>query len=86
MSLVSCYSGRGAGYRGLGGTTLSGAPCLPWDSDLLPGATHRPAPLHLCRNPDGDKMPWCYTLSNGAISWEYCSVPSCDAAVSCPFS
>lgn len=31
----------------------------------------------MCRNPDRDKMPWCYTLSDSAISWEYCAVPSC---------
>uniref|UniRef100_A0A3B4BG85 trypsin n=1 Tax=Periophthalmus magnuspinnatus TaxID=409849 RepID=A0A3B4BG85_9GOBI len=84
---AECYSGRGAGYRGLGGTTLSGAPCLPWDSDLLYNELHvgtvaastlKGLGRHAyCRNPDGDKMPWCYTLSNGAISWEYCSVPSC---------
>ncbi|CAF88878.1 unnamed protein product, partial [Tetraodon nigroviridis] len=34
------------------------------------------------RNPDGDAMPWCYTLSDGAISWEYCRLPSCAMAVS----
>lgn len=37
--------------------------------------------VSVCRNPDGDKMPWCYTLSDGAISWEYCDVPSCRMAV-----
>ena len=40
---------------------------------------HALCPLWLCvrRNPDGDKMPWCYTLQDSAISWEYCDVPSC---------
>lgn len=34
------------------------------------------------RNPDNDKKPWCYTMNNGVISWEYCDVPSC-LRVSC---
>uniref|UniRef100_A0A8C6U3P5 trypsin n=1 Tax=Neogobius melanostomus TaxID=47308 RepID=A0A8C6U3P5_9GOBI len=84
---TECYSGRGAGYRGLEGTAQSGARCLPWDSDLLYNELHVgnvvASPLRglgghaYCRNPDGDRMPWCYTLSDGAISWEYCSIPSC---------
>ncbi|XP_020779681.1 hepatocyte growth factor activator isoform X2 [Boleophthalmus pectinirostris] len=82
-----CYNRRGTSYRGLGGTTLSGAHCLPWDSDLLFNELHvgnvDSSPLKglgghaYCRNPDGDKKPWCYTLNDGAISWEYCNVPSC---------
>lgn len=39
--------------------------------------SYYPLCLCVCRNPDGDKMPWCYTLSDSAISWEYCGVPSC---------
>ncbi|XP_077445039.1 hepatocyte growth factor activator serine protease [Stigmatopora argus] len=82
-----CYEGRGAAYRGLASTAASGAPCLPWDSELLYDELHlgtvRGAALKglgehaYCRNPDGDKKPWCYTLSQGAISWEYCAVPPC---------
>lgn len=34
--------------------------------------------VFLChRNPDGDKRPWCYTVTDSAISWEYCDIPSC---------
>lgn len=87
-----CYRGRGADYRGLVGTTLSGASCLPWNSDLLYDELHVgtvvAAPLRglgehaYCRNPDKDKMPWCYTLSDGVISWEYCDVPPCVTPVS----
>lgn len=36
----------------------------------------------MCRNPDGDKSPWCYTLSDSAISWEYCDIPSCQMPLS----
>ncbi|XP_068164490.1 hepatocyte growth factor activator [Antennarius striatus] len=84
---AECYNGRGTGYRGVGGTTLSGAPCLPWDSELMYNELHvgtvGAAPRRglgdhaFCRNPDGDRKPWCYTLKDSAISWEYCSVPSC---------
>ncbi|NWQ63330.1 PLMN protein, partial [Neopipo cinnamomea] len=30
-----------------------------------------------CRNPDGEKRPWCYTI-NRSIRWEYCTIPPCD--------
>ncbi|XP_057711499.1 hepatocyte growth factor activator isoform X2 [Corythoichthys intestinalis] len=82
-----CYDGRGVSYRGAASATASGDRCLPWDSDLLydelhvgtvRGAFRKGLGKHAhCRNPDGDKKPWCYTLSNDAISWEYCTVPSC---------
>ncbi|XP_056156165.1 hepatocyte growth factor activator [Lampris incognitus] len=84
---TACYSSRGADYRGLVGTTETGARCLPWNSDLLLNELHVgtvvAAPLRglgdhaYCRNPDQDRKPWCYTLSHGAISWEYCDVPAC---------
>uniref|UniRef100_H3CKM3 trypsin n=1 Tax=Tetraodon nigroviridis TaxID=99883 RepID=H3CKM3_TETNG len=87
-----CYNSKGADYRGAAGTTLSGGQCLPWNSDLLYDELHvgtveasslRGLGGHaFCRNPDGDAMPWCYTLSDGAISWEYCRLPSCAMAVS----
>ncbi|XP_061769828.1 hepatocyte growth factor activator isoform X2 [Nerophis ophidion] len=82
-----CYSSRGTNYRGMVSSTVSGTQCLPWNSDLLYNELHvgtvQAAPLRglgehaYCRNPDGDKMPWCYTLNKGAISWEYCDVLSC---------
>ncbi|XP_074518278.1 hepatocyte growth factor activator serine protease isoform X2 [Halichoeres trimaculatus] len=89
---TECYNSRGRGYRGVVNTTESGARCLPWNSDLLYDEFHvgTMASLTLsglgehafCRNPDGDKKPWCYTLNDGAISWEYCDVPSCVMPVS----
>ncbi|XP_046905082.1 hepatocyte growth factor activator isoform X2 [Hypomesus transpacificus] len=82
-----CYHDKGADYRGVVATTVAGARCLPWNSELLHDElcvdTVDSAPLRglgehsFCRNPDGDKMPWCYTLNAGAISWENCDVPSC---------
>ncbi|XP_037532005.1 hepatocyte growth factor activator [Nematolebias whitei] len=89
---TECYTGRGTGYRGVVGTTVSGARCLPWSSDLLfdelhvrtvvPSAVNGLGEHAFCRNPDGDKRPWCYTVSDSAISWEYCDVPSCVMPVS----
>ncbi len=29
-----------------------------------------------CRNPDNERMPWCYT-TDSETRWEYCKVPSC---------
>lgn len=37
---TECYNSRGTGYRGVAGTTVSGARCLPWDSDLLYDELH----------------------------------------------
>lgn len=37
---TECYNSRGTGYRGVAGTTVSGARCLRWDSDLLYDELH----------------------------------------------
>lgn len=37
---TECYNSRGTGYRGVVGTTVSGARCLPWNSDLLYDELH----------------------------------------------
>ncbi|XP_078132006.1 hepatocyte growth factor activator serine protease isoform X1 [Sander vitreus] len=89
---TECYNSRGTDYRGLVGTTVSGARCVAWNSDLLYDELHvgtvdasslRGLGEHAyCRNPDEDKMPWCYTLNDATISWEYCDVPSCVMSVS----
>lgn len=31
---------------------------------------------NMCRNPDGDRAPWCYTM-DPRVRWEYCSVQKC---------
>ncbi|KAK2899792.1 hepatocyte growth factor activator [Channa argus] len=89
---TECYNSRGTAYRGVVGTTVSGVRCLPWNSDLLHNELHvgtvaasarKGLGEHaFCRNPDWDKRPWCYTLNDDAISWEYCDIPSCVMAVS----
>ncbi|XP_041925023.1 hepatocyte growth factor activator isoform X1 [Alosa sapidissima] len=82
-----CYQGNGTDYRGIVNTTKSGTRCLPWNSDLLFDelSLDRAKDKDLkglgehafCRNPDKDGMPWCYTMQDGAVSWEYCDIPAC---------
>ncbi|XP_056103055.1 hepatocyte growth factor activator isoform X1 [Rhinichthys klamathensis goyatoka] len=82
-----CYRDSGAQYRGVANATVSGSSCLPWNSDLLFSEltvdTVDSAPLRglgehaFCRNPDQDKLPWCYTMMERAISWEYCDIQPC---------
>lgn len=31
---------------------------------------------NLCRNPDGDQAPWCYTMDS-TVRWEYCRLEKC---------
>ncbi len=31
---------------------------------------------NLCRNPDGDRAPWCYT-TDPKVRWEYCNLEKC---------
>ncbi|KAM6207732.1 plasminogen-like [Sarcoramphus papa] len=79
-----CLSGRGEDYRGTISVTESGNTCQRWSSQ----SPHRHARTpenypcksleeNYCRNPDGEKMPWCYT-TNRTARWEYCTIPSCD--------
>ncbi|KAG9346956.1 hypothetical protein JZ751_005883, partial [Albula glossodonta] len=87
---AECYETNGTDYRGTASVTLSGASCLPWNSDLLSDELHvdnveNAALLGLgehafCRNPDEDERPWCYTMRDTEISWEYCDIPPCRGA------
>ncbi|XP_072005389.1 tissue-type plasminogen activator [Engystomops pustulosus] len=87
--MSSCYKGSGQSFRGNYSRTNSGLVCLNWNSqgldEKLYNAQHKDA-LQLgignhnyCRNPDGDKKPWCYIFMNGKYIWDYCSVPACPA-------
>ncbi|KAF4796290.1 hypothetical protein TURU_085266 [Turdus rufiventris] len=81
-----CLSGRGEDYRGTIAVTESGNTCQHWSSQ----SPHRHARTpenypcrgldeNYCRNPDGEKRPWCYT-TNTTARWEYCDIPSCDSS------
>lgn len=30
----------------------------------------------MCRNPDGDRAPWCYT-NDPSVRWEFCKIDRC---------
>ncbi|XP_030302722.1 plasminogen isoform X6 [Calypte anna] len=81
-----CLSGKGEDYRGRIATTESGNACQHWNTQ----SPHRHGWIpdrypckgleeNYCRNPDGEKRPWCYTL-NSSVRWEYCAIPHCDGA------
>ncbi|XP_041831245.1 plasminogen [Melanotaenia boesemani] len=78
-----CYEGNGANYRGITSETISGKKCQMWTS-MTPhrhNKTPREFPAadlrrNLCRNPDGDRAPWCYT-TDPKVRWEYCNLEKC---------
>ncbi|XP_009288273.1 PREDICTED: plasminogen [Aptenodytes forsteri] len=78
-----CLSGKGEDYRGRIAITESGNACQHWNTQF----PHRHGWIpdrypckgleeNYCRNPDGEKRPWCYTTSS--VRWEYCAIPHCD--------
>ncbi|XP_075604620.1 plasminogen [Balearica regulorum gibbericeps] len=81
-----CLSGKGEDYRGRIAITESGNACQHWNTQF----PHRHGWIpdrypckgleeNYCRNPDGEKRPWCYTI-NSRVRWEYCAIPHCDGA------
>ncbi|KAG5846632.1 hypothetical protein ANANG_G00117030 [Anguilla anguilla] len=81
--MVDCYEDNGQSYRGLTTETVSGKKCQAWSS-MVPHS-HQKTPKNfpdadlrrnLCRNPDGDRAPWCYT-TDPSVRWEYCKVDRC---------
>uniref|UniRef100_A0A8C1G877 Plasminogen n=1 Tax=Cyprinus carpio TaxID=7962 RepID=A0A8C1G877_CYPCA len=80
-----CYEGDGSSYRGAMSETISGKKCQFWTSmephqhsktpQNFPAADLR---RNLCRNPDGDQAPWCYT-TDPTVRWEYCNIERCDS-------
>ncbi|XP_008311742.1 plasminogen [Cynoglossus semilaevis] len=83
-----CYEGDGANYRGITSETISGKKCQMWRSmsphshsktpENYPAANLR---RNLCRNPDGDRAPWCYTTDPN-VRWEYCNLQKCTTSPS----
>uniref|UniRef100_A0A671N5I1 Plasminogen-like n=1 Tax=Sinocyclocheilus anshuiensis TaxID=1608454 RepID=A0A671N5I1_9TELE len=80
-----CYEGDGSSYHGAMSETVSGKKCQFWTSmephrhsktpQNFPAADLR---RNLCRNPDGDRAPWCYT-TDPTVRWEYCNIERCDS-------
>ncbi|XP_004401166.1 PREDICTED: plasminogen isoform X2 [Odobenus rosmarus divergens] len=78
-----CYQGNGQSYRGTSSTTITGKKCQSWLS--MRPHRHEKTPEHFpnagltmnyCRNPDGDKSPWCYT-TDPSVRWEFCNLKKC---------
>ncbi|XP_029352647.1 plasminogen [Echeneis naucrates] len=78
-----CYEGDGSSYRGITSETISGKKCQAWSS--MSPHNHEKTPQkfptadlkrNFCRNPDGDRAPWCYTTDPG-VRWEYCNLQKC---------
>ncbi|KAI7805544.1 putative hyaluronan-binding protein 2-like [Triplophysa rosa] len=79
-----CYIGDGESYRGMVSETEEGDECLDWNSEfvldkgLLPSvAIDGLGPHNYCRNPDGDRRPWCFIKRNKKLRWDYCDVRKC---------
>ncbi|XP_056619759.1 plasminogen-like [Triplophysa dalaica] len=80
----TCITGDGSSYRGTISVTSLGKTCQSWTSQT-PHKHDRTAEKYpckglvenFCRNPDNDRMPWCFTTDT-ETRWEYCTVPKCD--------
>uniref|UniRef100_A0A8B9Q4V4 Plasmin n=1 Tax=Apteryx owenii TaxID=8824 RepID=A0A8B9Q4V4_APTOW len=79
-----CLSGNGEDYRGRIAITESGNACQHWNTQFphrhgwIPDSYPcKDLEENYCRNPDGERRPWCYTI-NRAVRWEYCAIPHCD--------
>ncbi|KAM6992248.1 plasminogen [Tautogolabrus adspersus] len=84
----NCYEGNGSSYRGITSETISGKRCQSWTS--MTPHSHRKTPQafpnadlrrNLCRNPDGDSAPWCFT-TDPKTRWEYCNLEKCSSSPS----
>ncbi|KAG8444470.1 hypothetical protein GDO86_009590 [Hymenochirus boettgeri] len=82
-SLSECYESDGNTYRGSAYITVSGKKCQAWSSQTPHKHVKTPEALpkeglekNYCRNPDGDKSPWCYT-TDPSVRWEYCNLKKC---------
>lgn len=82
-----CYVDDGESYRGNVSETEKGHECLYWNShfilenraDLLNSYDEEDGlgPHNFCRNPDGEKMPWCFFRRGRKLLWDYCDVSEC---------
>ncbi|XP_060794850.1 hyaluronan-binding protein 2 [Neoarius graeffei] len=88
-----CYEGDGSSYRGFISEDEYGDECLPWNSYLIfqqyPVADEDEdveddgiGPHNYCRNPDGEKQPWCFFRYRKKLLWNYCNITRCPKPVS----
>ncbi|XP_076872226.1 plasminogen-like, partial [Brachyhypopomus gauderio] len=83
-----CYEGDGSSYRGGMSETISGKKCQNWASMEPHSHSNTPQKVpkadlqeNLCRNPDGERAPWCYT-TDPSVRWEFCKIERCSSQVS----
>jgi len=95
-----CYSGVDYKFQYKVKVTVSGRTCQRWDADTpwnltkiskwyarkkrnFPDKSIKAAENY-CRNPDGDRRPWCYTTDK-MKQREYCEMPLCKGLDKCYF-
>lgn len=78
-----CEPNRGLNYEGNLAVTISGLPCLPWDSVDVELHSRKEfnkdvvLKENFCRNPDGDdEGVWCY-VSHTSTMFDYCQLKYC---------
>ncbi|KAK3087532.1 hypothetical protein FSP39_007142 [Pinctada imbricata] len=64
---------RGEKYIGTMNKDENGYECERWESNNQDSLSDQE---NYCRNPDGDKSPWCYTTDPNQ-QWAYCKIPAC---------
>nr|XP_055031994.1 hyaluronan-binding protein 2 [Misgurnus anguillicaudatus] len=76
-----CYEGNGQSYRGFASNTVDDLECLPWNYHKIPITALEDkdgiGPHNYCRNPDGEREPWCFVKQKGKLRWDYCNVNPC---------
>uniref|UniRef100_A0AAY5KHL2 trypsin n=1 Tax=Esox lucius TaxID=8010 RepID=A0AAY5KHL2_ESOLU len=84
-----CYNveDEGESYRGNVSETDDGDECLFWNSHFILQKGTDPfndfedddglGPHNYCRNPDGDKKPWCFIRMGQKLLWDFCDIRKC---------
>uniref|UniRef100_A0A803J2B8 Prothrombin n=1 Tax=Xenopus tropicalis TaxID=8364 RepID=A0A803J2B8_XENTR len=82
-----CEREFGLHYEGKLAVTISGLPCLPWDSPSVQQHSRKDfikevkLQENYCRNPDNDgEGLWCY-VSHPNLTYDYCPMNYCDSPI-----
>ncbi|XP_010868378.2 hyaluronan-binding protein 2 [Esox lucius] len=91
-----CYNveDEGESYRGNVSETDDGDECLFWNSHFILQKGTDPfndfedddglGPHNYCRNPDGDKKPWCFIRMGQKLLWDFCDIRKCVKPTAAP--